>query len=150
MGNRDTDAPQDVHVSPWLARLATWQLSRASARSHKVLHDRLAEADASGYDYRVLAVLGDLGPVSQAELGRAAMLDRRDVTHTVRALQARRLVARQPDPRDARRMLVALTTAGRAMLARLDLVIDGVQREVFGALTADERRTLLALLQRLS
>ncbi len=137
-------------TSPRLANLATWQLSQASARSHRVLHARLAQAGASGYDYRILAVLGDLGPVSQADLGRAAVLDRRDVTHTVRDLQARELVTRRPDPRDSRQILVELTPAGASMLERLDLVLGEVQTEVFAALTAGQRRTLLHLLQLLS
>ena len=136
--------------SPRLANLATWQLTQASARSHRVVHERLAQAGASGYDYRVLAVLGDLGPVSQADLGRAAVLDRRDVTHTVRDLQARELVTRRPDPRDGRQTLVELTAAGSSMLERLDLVLDEVQTEVFAGLTVDQRHTLLNLLQQLS
>ena len=137
-------------TSPRLANLATWQLSQASARSHRVLHARLAQTGASGYDYRILAVLGDLGPVSQADLGRAAVLDRRDVTHTVRDLQARELVTRRPDPRDSRQILVELTPAGASMLGQLDLVLDEVQTEVFATLTVDQHRTLLHLLQLLS
>ncbi|MHB8499014.1 MAG: MarR family winged helix-turn-helix transcriptional regulator [Acidimicrobiales bacterium] len=137
-------------ASPRLANLATWQLSHASARSRKVLHERLTQAGASGYDYRILAVLGDLGPASQADLGRAAALDRRDVTHTVRDLHARTLVTRRPDPRDGRQTLVELTAAGSSMLERLDLVLDEVQTEVFAGLTVDQRRTLANLLQQLS
>ncbi len=135
---------------PRLANLATWQLSQASARSHRVLHARLTQAGASGYDYRILAVLGDLGAVSQADLGRAAMLDRRDVTHTVRDLQARSLVTRRADPGDRRQTRVELTPAGASMLDRLDLVLGEVQTEAFAALTVGQRRTLLHLLQQLS
>ena len=137
-------------ASPRLVRLATWQLSQAAARSHKVLHERLAEAGASGYDYRVLAALGDLGPLCQADLGRAAVLDRRDVTHTVRDLQARELVTRRPDPSDGRQTLVELTVAGGSMVERLDLVLDEVQAHVFAALTDGQRATLVDLLQQLS
>jgi len=137
-------------VSPRLANLGTWQLTQAAARSHRVLHERLAQAGASGYDYRVLAALGDLGPLSQADLGRAAVLDRRDVTHTVRDLHARELVTRRPDPRDGRLILVELTGTGSSMLERLDLVLEAVQSEVFAALTLDQRRTLVNLLQQLS
>jgi DNA-binding MarR family transcriptional regulator len=138
------------HFAPRLAKLPTWQLSQVSARAHRVLHDRLTQLESSGYDYRILAAAGDLGLASQADLGRAAGLDRRDVTHTVRGLQARELVGRGPDPGDARQTLVELTVAGRSMLARLDLVLAEVQREVFAALTVEQRRTLLDLLQRLS
>lgn len=137
-------------LAPRLAQLPTWQLSQASARSHRVLHEHLAQSGASGYDYRVLAALGDLGQASQAELGRAAVLDRRDVTHTVRDLEARELVTRGPDPRDARQTLVRMTDSGKSLLLRLDLVVDQAQSEVFAPLTATERSTLLRLLQQLS
>lgn len=133
-----------------LTKLATWQLSQAAARSHRVLHERLAEEGATGYGYRVLAALGDLGPASQADLGRAAALDRRDVTHTVRDLDARKLVTRRADPGDGRLMLVELTTAGAAMLERLDLVVDEVQDVVLAGLTPGQRRTLVELLETLS
>ena len=135
---------------PRLANLTTWQLSQASARSHRVLRARLDQAGASGYDYRILAVLGDLGAASQADLGSAAVLDRRDVTHTVRSLQARGLVTRRPDRSDRRQTLVELTPAGASMLDRLDIVLAEVQTEVFAALTSGQRRTLLHLLQQLS
>ncbi|MGH8995525.1 MAG: MarR family winged helix-turn-helix transcriptional regulator [Acidimicrobiales bacterium] len=137
-------------ISPRLANLPTWQISQASARSHKVLHQRLAEAGSSGYEYRILAVLGDLGLASQADLGRAAALDRRDISHTVRGLEARKLVSRSADPSDARQTLVELTGVGNSLLQLLDRVVDEVQDEVFAPLAATQRRTLLHLLRRLS
>ncbi|MDA8355522.1 MAG: hypothetical protein M0Z95_04315 [Actinomycetota bacterium] len=78
------------------------------------------------------------------------MLDCRDLTHIVRDLPARSLVTRRPDPRDRRQSLVEGTPAGGSMLDRLDLVLGEVQTEVFAALTASQRRTLLHLLQLLS
>ena len=150
VGSTNDNEDMTPDTSPRLARLATWQLSQAAARSHKVLYKHLAEAGASGYDYRVLAGLGDLGPLSQADLGRAAVLDRRDVTHTVRDLQARRLVTRRPDPSDGRQNFVELTAAGSSMLERLELVLDEVQTDVFAALTVDQRATLVDLLRQLS
>lgn len=137
-------------ILPRLANLPTWQISQASARAHKLLHERLAEAGSSGYEYRILAVLGDLGLASQADLGRAAALDRRDVTHTVRGLEARKLVSRSADPSDARQTLVELTNVGNSLLQRLDRVVDEVQNDVLAPLTTTEGHTLLHLLRRLS
>jgi DNA-binding MarR family transcriptional regulator len=136
--------------TPRLANLPTWLLSEANARSHRVLQEHLARVDMSGYEYRVLATLGDLGQISQADLGRSAGLDRRDITHTVRRLETRRLIGRNPDPRDSRRILVELTNSGRLTLEQLDTVIRDVQREVFKPLIPAERRALLDLLRRLS
>lgn len=131
-----------------LAALPTWVLSSAAARSHQTVHRRLADAGVSGYGYRCLAALAARGRMSQTELGDAASLDPRDVTHTVRALEAGGLVSRQNDPSHGRRMLVSLTPAGTRAVADLGPVMEGIQREVFGALSDEERSTLLGLLAR--
>ena len=136
--------------TPRLQKLATWQLSQASARAHRVLREHLGGEGVSGYDYRVLAALDDLGRLTQTDLGRAAGLDRRDVTHTVRGLEYRQLVDRQTDQGDSRRVVVELRKAGRVLLARLDVVMEEVQSEVLAPLTADQRETLFKLLRRLS
>jgi DNA-binding MarR family transcriptional regulator len=93
----------------------------------------------------VLAINGQL---SQAELGNAAVLDPRDVTHTVRELEGRGLVLREKDPRHGRRILVSLTAAGRRTTSRLVRVMADIQDKVFGRLSAAERSTLLELLER--
>ncbi|GAB10572.1 putative MarR family transcriptional regulator [Gordonia araii NBRC 100433] len=132
-----------------LDSLPTWILSTAASRSHHVLQRRLGAAGCTGYEYRCLAGLAAAGdPLSQAELGSAAALDPRDVTHTVRALENRGLVARDKDPEHGRRMLVSLTAAGRRAAAELASVMAGVQEDVFARLTADERDILVALLVR--
>lgn len=132
-----------------LRELPSWLLSQAAARSHQLLTDQLAAVGASGYEYRVLAALGG-GPASQAEVGRAAALDRRDVTHTVRALESAGLLSRADDPDDARRLVVDLTSAGIERLAELDQVLADVQNDLLAPLTPAQRTQLLRLLALLS
>lgn len=130
-----------------LFSLGTWVLSSASGRAHQILQARLSDAGVTGYEYRCLAALAE-GRMSQSQLGVAAALDARDVTHTVRALESRGLLDRAKDPDHGRRMLVSLTDAGRATSRTLTTVMDDVQAEVFGDLSADDRATLFALLRR--
>ena len=132
-----------------LASLPTWILSSAATRSHQILHRHLARAGVDGYAYRCLTALAAAGRSSQAQLGDAAALDPRDVTHTVRALEERGLVLREKDPNHGRRVLVSLTAEGANTADRLARVMDEVQHEVFGPLAPEERATLLALLERL-
>lgn len=131
------------------AVLDTWALAQAAARSHQVLARRLGEAGSSGFEYRVLSALAGVEHRTQSELGRAAALDRSDVTHTVRALEGKGLVTRRPDPDHGRRVLVALSPAGVAAYAELAVVMSEVQAEVFGALDRTERADLAALLRRI-
>lgn len=130
------------------ASLPTWILSSAATRSHQALHKRLTDAGFTGYEYRCLSTLATAAPLSQRELGDAVALDPRDVTHTVRALEGRGLVTREQDPSHGRRVLVALTPAGRRAADRLAPVMTAVQDEVFGRLSSKERATLLNLLKR--
>lgn len=133
---------------PELTLLPTWILSSAAARSHHVLHTLLADAGVNGYEYRCLSALAGAEQLSQTDLGAAAALDPRDVTHTVRALEARDLVSRVKDPSHGRRQLVSLTREGRQTAERLAGVIAEAQNRVFSDLTDNERTTLLALLER--
>lgn len=128
--------------------LPTWVLSAAATRSHRALHRRLAAAGVTGYEFRCLTALAATHHLSQTQLGDAAALDPRDVTQTVRALEARGLVARDRDPSHGRRLLVSLTTAGSRAAEQLVPVMDEVQDQVFGRLSAGERSTLLKLLER--
>lgn len=132
-----------------LTSLPTWVLSAAAGRSHHVLHKRLAQARFTGYEYRCLSALASAERLSQTDLGTAAALDPRDVTHTVRALENRGLVSRTKDPGHGRRQLVTLTTQGTHAAERLDHVMTEIQSAVFGQLSKTERSTLLRLLDRL-
>src|SRR5690606_19235767 len=72
-----------AEVDP-LGSLPSWLLSRAGVRAHRILQRRFDAIGFTGYESRVLAALNAAGPQSQAQIGRAVSLDRRDVTYTVR------------------------------------------------------------------
>jgi DNA-binding MarR family transcriptional regulator len=59
-------------------------------------------------------------------------------------------VTRRRFPDDARVLVVSLTDAGARRRRELDELMQAVQDEVFGALTADQRRRLAGYLRRLS
>lgn len=133
---------------PPLTSLPTWILSSATTRSRHTLHQRLAQAGVTGYEYRCLAALATTDQLSQTDLGAAAALDPRDVTHTVRGLEDRGLISRVKDPDHGRRVLVSLTATGRETAARLGALMTDIQDEVFGRLSHKERSNLVRLLER--
>lgn len=133
-----------------LASIPTWILSSAATRSHQVLHDHLSRLGVSGYEFRCLtSLLPDL-QMSQAQLGESAVLDPRDVTHTLRALEDRGLLSRTKDPDHGRRILVTLTQEGQRTAKGLVLAMSKIQNQVFGDLSAEELSVLLALLTRVA
>jgi MarR family transcriptional regulator, lower aerobic nicotinate degradation pathway regulator len=133
-----------------LDSLPTWLLSRSSGQAHRLLADAFAAAGARGYHYRMLAALEDLGPASQATVGRRAEMDRSDVVAAVNELEADDFVERAPDPDDGRRKIVTITTAGRRRLKKLDEVVDSVQEQLLEPLSATERAQLVSLLGRIA
>jgi DNA-binding MarR family transcriptional regulator len=128
----------------------TWLLSRAQARSQRILRDAFEAEGVRGYDFRVLAAIEQHGPSSQADIGRTTGIDRSDVVATLDDLVHRGWARRDPDPADRRRNVVSLTKSGRTALERLDRVLGQVQDEVLRPLTATERTTLVRLLKKLS
>jgi DNA-binding MarR family transcriptional regulator len=133
-----------------LDSLPTWLLSRSSGRAHRLLADAFAAAGARGYHYRVLAALEDLGPASQATVGRRAEMDRSDVVATLNELEADDLVERAADPDDGRRKVVTITTSGKRRLKLLDAVVADVQAKLLAPLSSDERAQLVSLLGRIA
>ena len=102
-----------------------------------------------GHQIRVLAALDEFGPISQADLGRTAELDKGDVARAVDDLELARLVRRQADPADSRRKLVSITQRGRRRRGDVEHALAVVQREVLAPLASDEQETLIRLLGRL-
>ena len=130
-------------------RLPTWLLMRSALTAQQLVAASLAVVDAHRYHYSMLSALEEFGPMSQAELGLRCGLDRSDTSAAVTDLAERTLVARDPDPDDRRRNVVAVTPDGIAHLQRLDAVVADAQDELLAALSADERRLLTDLLTRL-
>ena len=132
-----------------LADKPTWLISRAFARSHRLLTEGFAGAGVRGYHYRLLAALEEFGPASQAALGRRTGIDRSDVVAALNDLAERGFVQRSPDPEDRRRNVVTITKAGTRELGKLDKVLAGVQEKLLAPLSAAERKQLVRLLTRL-
>jgi DNA-binding MarR family transcriptional regulator len=125
-------------------------LSRANARSQRLLADAFAAEGVRGYHFRLLAALDQFGPASQADLGRHTSIDRSDVVATLNDLVTAGLAGRRPDRADRRRNIVTITKRGARELERLDTVLDDIQEAVLAPLTTRERTTLVRLLTKLA
>jgi DNA-binding MarR family transcriptional regulator len=100
-------------------------------------------AELSGASRAVLTHLALAGPLTVGEA--AVHLDRAQsvVSEIVTQLEAKQLLAREPDPRDRRRTLVWLTPAGFARLERDRQVLStGQLAAALGALKPADRDAL--------
>jgi DNA-binding MarR family transcriptional regulator len=92
---------------------------------------------------RALWRLAD-GPLALRDLAKSMSVDAPAATVTVDDLEERGLVQRTPHPTNGRMKLVALTAAGKRMVARIDAVPDAPPAG-FAALSAAD----LAVVQRI-
>ncbi len=99
-----------------------------------------------GFSLAQGAVLGRLdrnGPATVSDLAAAERIRPQSMAQTVTDLQSDGLVARSPDPTDGRRILVALTDAGRATLAADRLKREGwLAKSIDEELSAEEQHLL--------
>lgn len=98
-------------------------------------------------EWRVMAILGDAGVITQRALVAATWMDKVAVNRACKVLEDKGLIARRPNARDGRSHHLELTASGKAMHAQIMPIAQGMERRLFAALDADEQsrfKTLLA------
>ncbi len=76
--------------------------------------------------------------LSQREIGEKAAKDKPNITRMLDALQQKRLIFRQPDPRDRRKFCVYLTREGKQLHDRLLPLAQSLRERVTQGLTQPE------------
>lgn len=105
--------------------------------------------DLTTTQFAALARLHERGPLSQNLLGRATAMDAATIKGVVGRLMREGLVTTSADPEDKRRLTVALTPAGQAMVEASFAPACAVTAKTLAPLNEAERQTLLRLLGRL-
>ena len=100
-------------------------------------------------EWRIMAVLGDAGPLTQRDLVRATLRDKVAVNRACKMLGERALVARSPNEADGRSHHLWLTDQGRAMYDRIWPNALSTYEKIFAALSPAETAKLRALLDKL-
>ena len=119
-------------------------------RVSKALHKRTPEA-VLGMKWRDSQALGYLlkhEGVTQQELGDAMLMDDNTVVLLLNELEAAGFSVRRRDPGDRRRHIVEITPAGRRAIERAEKAQEGIEDQLLGDLSHDERATLHSLLNR--
>ncbi|HEV3405896.1 MAG TPA: MarR family transcriptional regulator, partial [Candidatus Dormibacteraeota bacterium] len=98
--------------------------------------------------YMVLGYIRDHPGTTQHELESSLFMDANSVVLILNELEAARYSIRRRDTNDRRRHIVELTAAGRRAVERADKAREGLEDEVLRNLTAEERRTLRQMLER--
>ena len=134
---------------------ASWStLTTLLALNGRLVQEQIGRnLEPLGVSYAQAAVLVRLwrrqGQMSQAEMIRSLALSRASGTLVLNELEQRGLIERQPDVRDARRLVVRLTEAGMDLEPEVFDAFDRVESAVRAPLSEDEVETGLRILRSL-
>lgn len=115
--------------------LLNYRLSRLHAASGAPVV-RLCEGryGISRREWRIVALLAAHGALSPSALAERGDLDRARTSRAIGSLVTKKLVQRVPQPGDARRAVVALSDAGRALYDDLFPQVAEINRRVLAVL----------------
>jgi MarR family transcriptional regulator, lower aerobic nicotinate degradation pathway regulator len=121
----------------------------AMQRHTSIFMSRMVE-QLTQTQFAALAKLYEVGPCSQNQLGRLIYLDAATIKGVVDRLSGRGFVTALSDPKDRRRLAVALTARGKAVTEQAIKVAAEITTETLGPLTTEERRLVARLLNKLA
>jgi homoprotocatechuate degradation regulator HpaR len=113
------------------------------------IRELLAESGVSEQKWRVLRVLEEAGPMGLTRLAAEACLQLPSLTRIARAMAAEGLVTRAEDPGDGRRAVLAVTAAGRRLIAAHAPASAAVFARIEAAYGRERTEQLLDLLEAL-
>lgn len=144
-----TSASPRAKPAKRLADFLPYQLSIASnAVSTRIAEQYRRRFALKTTEWRIMAVLGDSGPLSQRELCRLTLMDKVPVNRACKLLEDRGLAARSPNERDGRSHLLELTVEGRAVHSRIMPLAEAIEEELFAVLDEEERAAFGRMLAR--
>ena len=100
-------------------------------------------------EWRVMAVLGDAGAMTQRDLVCATAMDKVAVNRACKSLEDRALVVRKPNALDGRSHHLELTGQGRDVHAEVMVIALDMEDRLFRVLSAEERHLFKAMLGKL-
>jgi len=133
-----------------LAEFLPYQLSIASNAVSSLIAERYRKRFGLKIpEWRVMAVMGDSGDLTQRALTEATLMDKVAVNRACKVLEDRGLVARAPNRQDGRSHLLMLTKDGRSIYDEVMPLARATERELFDGLSIEEQHLFRGLLQRI-
>lgn len=133
-----------------LANFMPYQLSIASnAVSDLIAREYRSRFGLKIPEWRVMAMLGEVGEATQRELVATTRMDKVAVNRATKALADRDLIARVPNANDGRSHHLALTDKGAALRGEIMPLALEMEGRVASVLSDDDKTQLADLLARL-
>ncbi len=125
------------------------QLMRATNTVTERMHRHLLEYKLSISQFGVLEALYHLGALCQKDIGDKILKTSGNITLVIDNLEKRKLVKREKDIGDRRRMTVVLTEPGLKLIEKIFPAHSKTAFKVFSVLEPEEQKTLGLLLVKL-
>ena len=145
----ESNAADEPRRAPYLLDEQVGFLLRQASQRHTAIFAARMIEDVTPTQWAALARLSERGPCSQNLLGRLTAMDAATIKGVVDRLVARGLAESLTDARDSRRLTIALTEAGDALVGRAVAVAHKITEETLAPLSASERRSIMKLLRKL-
>jgi DNA-binding MarR family transcriptional regulator len=134
--------PRTDSASP----LLLYMLKQVELAVRARLDEIVRPAGLTTSQYTALTVLERHTDMSSAQLARSSFVTAQSMADMITALEGRKLIERHRDRTDRRRLVVALTDQGRALLDRCRDEIAALEEIMLKGLTAEETKALRAAL----
>lgn len=110
----------------------------------------LAAHDVTEQQWRVIRVLAEASPLDASDVAERACVLAPSLTRIIKALEDRRMIAREKDERDGRRVLLSLAPAGAALISEVTPESRAVYADIEARFGRERLETLLQLLHELA
>ena len=124
-------------------------LLRAREKVMGPYREMLAASGISEQKWRVLRVVDEQGPITQARIAEAACLMLPSLTRILKAMEDDRLLTRETSAEDRRATMVDLTDNGRALIAQHSLQGKEITKNLADTFGQERLDQLLDLLEEL-
>ena len=132
-----------------LADFLPYQLSITSnAVSGRIAVEYRQHFGLSIPEWRVMAILGDSGSMTQRDLTQHTLMDKVAVNRACKVLEDRQLAERTPNEQDGRSHHLELSATGREMYAKIMPLAKEMERRLFEGFSEEELSLFRALLNR--
>jgi len=137
-----------MNGSPATAGELLREVARLYTRAQRVAADC---CNTTNTQCHILTELGRVGPMPMGELGSRLLLEKSWISRAVESLVERGLVAKRPNPADARSWIVTLTSDGKQRVKALNTTLDTHAEQLLKGLSERDRgqvnHALLVLLK---
>jgi MarR family 2-MHQ and catechol resistance regulon transcriptional repressor len=125
------------------------QLMRATNVVTEKMHRHLLDYKLSISQFGVIEALYHIGPLCQKDIGDKILKTSGNITLVIDNLEKRKLVKREKDPDDRRRMTVRFTESGHELIDKIFPIHSKIAHNVFSVLEPEEQNSLSLLLKKL-